>query len=117
MEKHQDPFVDLRGLDPLLYFALVWCLIMTIGGDRKEWVDQLSAWALCGLSVVIAVRFWRQGVRYWIIPSVALAVIFNPLAPISFSREEWVYVHALSAAAFLFHLAAFRRVMRRMLID
>ncbi|WP_286278743.1 DUF6804 family protein [Naasia aerilata] len=57
--------------------------------------------AISILALILAV-FAGQGRKWlWLIPLVALAVVWNPVVPFGFSGPPWVLAHIAAAAVFL----------------
>lgn len=75
-----------------------WCAILAFVEFDSLWPYQLSRWALCSGSAILAVRFgpstWRG------IVACILAVLFNPIAPIHFG-DAWPVVDCLSAISLI----------------
>ena len=67
---------------------------------------QLLRWAVCAAAVFVAYKAytWKQKWAVWVFA--AIAVIFNPLAPIHLPREAWQVIDLPVAA--LFAVAAFK---------
>lgn len=84
-----------------LYAAAVWCVVLALVPFYGEWVYQLSHWGVCGIALWCGWQRWKEGVRGWLVPLGIVAVLFNPIAPINFARDEWVNVDWIAAVVFL----------------
>lgn len=85
------------GLEQLpLIMAACWCVVLAITDFDSLWPYQLSRWALCLVAVYSCIKIdgWRQ-----FLP-IALIVVFNPLAPITFSENQWQIVDWVAFCAF-----------------
>lgn len=64
-------------------------------------------WAVCAVAIVSAIqmhRFNRQG-WVWILGTVA--ILFNPLVPISFEKTTWQIIDGSTGVVFLYILRLF----------
>ena len=50
---------------------------------------QLLRWAVCGIAAFSAYQEYKQQKRLWMWIFVGLAVLFNPIVPIHFTRDVW----------------------------
>lgn len=107
LQRHEAPTNPTR--DRWLLAAAAWCAVLVFASFDSGWRYQLSQWSLTLAAIGFAASFWGEGVRHWIIPLVAVAVLFNPLAPISFHRDEWRIVDGVAAGIFLVYIRSFRR--------
>lgn len=55
---------------------------------------------VCLVGIIAAVRFYGVGQVPFAIASALTAIIFNPVAPLHFDRETWMYLNAAGAAIF-----------------
>jgi hypothetical protein len=89
--------------EPILWVCVgagVWLIVLGIHRFSDYYVYQLSRWGVCVAAVIIGWRF-HIGRRLVAPPVCALlAVIYNPLRPISFG-DAWPVVNWLSASALL----------------
>jgi hypothetical protein len=58
-------------------------------------------WTVCTVAVYGAVRAIRSGRQAWAWIFAAMAILFNPVAPIHFSRSDWRVVDVMAASLFL----------------
>jgi hypothetical protein len=67
---------------------------------------QILRWLTCSTAIMIAVFAYRWGNRWvpWVFG--AMAILFNPIAPIHFERERWEGIDFL--ASIVFAIAAFK---------
>jgi hypothetical protein len=107
----EDRTVGIRQRLPLsihdkwLIAAACWCMVLVLVELPNEWSYQLSRWALFLIAAGTGTLRWKNGVRTGTIPLVVLAVIFNPIAPISFKEDEWRVVDCIAAGVFMLHVA------------
>ena len=71
-----------------LVAAGLWCAVLGTHDFYKDWVYQISRWGICGACFWRGGTLWNLGWRRSLLPLAAVAVLFNPLAPIDFSRSE-----------------------------
>lgn len=69
----------------------------------------LMAVAVCTAAVVSALEAGRMGRYIWLWGFVAIAVLFNPLAPLPMSRVTLLLASMLCAAAFISWLLVVQR--------
>jgi hypothetical protein len=62
---------------------------------------QFLRWAVRGVAVFIAVKGYQWRVPWAIWCFAAIAVLFNPIAPIHLSREVWLPIDLVVAVAFV----------------
>lgn len=75
-----------------------WCVILIFAEFDSLWPYQLSQWAICSGSAILAFRFgpdtWRGVV------ACIIAILFNPIAPIHFG-DAWPVIDCLAAIALI----------------
>jgi hypothetical protein len=96
-------------LKTVLLAAGVWCAVLAFVSFGSLGVYQLSRWFVCGCALYGALKI--QSDFRWLL--VAVAVLFNPILPIRFSREVWQWLDGLAAAAFLIAAARISKGARR----
>ena len=67
--------------------------------------------AVCSFAIIVAICSWdshRTIAQIWTVAFIALAILFNPLAPISMRRAVWFYWDIGAALFVLTHLLAVR---------
>lgn len=52
-------------------------------------------------AVLSAWRLWQKGNSFWAFAFAGLALLFNPFLLVHFRRDEWAWIDALAALAFL----------------
>lgn len=94
---------EVRGIASISTFTLAlgmaaWCVILIFAEFDSLWPYQLSRWALCSGSAILAFRFgpdtWRGVV------ACIIAILFNPIAPIHFG-DAWPVIDCLAAIALI----------------
>lgn len=55
---------------------------------------------VCLVGIIAAIRFYGVGQVPFAVASALAAIIFNPIAPLHFDRETWMYLNAAGAAVF-----------------
>jgi hypothetical protein len=67
---------------------------------------QFLRWAICAVAIFIAYMAYRWGKPWAIWVFGAMAVLFNPIWPITFTKEIWIWIDVACAllfgASFLF---------------
>jgi len=65
---------------------------------------QFLRWVVCGIGIYVAVIAYRWGITWvtWVFG--AIAVLFNPVIPITFSREIWLPIDIASSLIFSFSI-------------
>lgn len=96
----------MKPIKFILYVAAAWCGILTFAHFRNIGIYQFSRWAVCAAAVFGAVNLksdWRWALA-------VVAILFNPIIPIHFSRDTWQVLDGLSAAVFLMTTFRVQRV-------
>ena len=92
---------------------LVWisgCLALAAAPlDWPYGYYQLLRVMISVIAVFLAIRSWRPGSRAWTWGLAAMALIYNPLAPLSLGRELWTIVNGVSVAVLVMHWWATER--------
>lgn len=78
-----------------------WCVVLAVMNFHSEWIYDLSKWAMCAGCLFYGRNLWKNGARRVLIPLGILTVVFNPIAPIRFSEDEWKVVDWIGAVAFM----------------
>lgn len=81
---------------PLILAAAIWCVVLATVRFHEYGIYQLSKWAITAVAIYAAVELPK--VR-WLLAAVAVA--FNPIMPIRFSREAWRVVDVAAAGVFV----------------
>lgn len=68
--------------------ASVVMLLMAAGGDWPYGFYQLLRMVVCGTGLYVAIQTSHHR-KYWPWIAAGIAVLFNPVLPISFTQEEW----------------------------
>lgn len=89
------------GTRILLIAMAAWCAAPALSDYNRDWVYELSGWALCAGCLHAGFGYWKQGFRLGLVPFWILAVVFNPIAPIHFGHEAWRVVNWIAVATFL----------------
>ncbi|MEO7100271.1 MAG: DUF6804 family protein [Luteolibacter sp.] len=88
---------EMDGRKRVLVVAGIWCGVLTFAHFHSISVYQLSRWAVCAAAIFGFLN--TQSPWKWAM--VAVAVLFNPLGPIHFSRESWPVLDGMAAFAFI----------------
>lgn len=81
----------------IAWACAVWSVILAVHEFDDQWIYDLSHWAFFAIAALGA---W-QLIRFrWVL--VAIAILYNPIRPISFEREHWEAVNWISALVFVF---------------
>ena len=83
------------NLKAILVAAAVWCVILATAHFREYGVYQLSKWLITGAAIYAAVHCPRFRA-----PLAVVAVVFNPVVPIRFSRSTWQVLDFAAAGIF-----------------
>jgi len=70
---------------------------------------QLLRWAVCGVAGVSAYEEFHCGARVLAWLFIGVAILFNPLAPISLDRASWFWIDVGTGVFFLTTLLFARR--------
>lgn len=62
---------------------------------------QILRWVVAGAAVFIGYLSYQGGKKEWVGVMAAIAVLFNPIAPIHLSKETWVIFDFAAAAIFV----------------
>ncbi|MDB6079617.1 MAG: hypothetical protein JWO82_3364 [Akkermansiaceae bacterium] len=110
----------------LLFAAALWCLVlagMEFAGTRDKYLIydvpwELSKWGLFLVSLLVSSRLWMRGMRYWLLPLVALILLFNPVYEVlggALDRRWQTYV--VAAIAYLAYVPEVRKSLDRIWRD
>ena len=94
-KKNVDP--ALRVATVVVVLAAAGVLIGALGRHPYSYYTVLR-WLACSAAVVLVWRGAVQGVK-WAWALMPLAILFNPIAPLHFSRETWQILDIAAAAA------------------
>lgn len=61
-------------------------------------------WAVTVAAIVVAATSWKSPSQWVAWPFVAIAILFNPIAPVYMSRQSWRPIDIISAIAFALSL-------------
>jgi hypothetical protein len=64
---------------------------------------------VCVSALLVVTQMGRAGKYFWAAGFLAIAVLFNPIAPIALSRKSFLWLDWVCLAAFLLSLAAVKR--------
>ena len=62
------------------------------------------------IALIVAVFAWQAKKWWWLIGLVPIAILWNPIFPITLTHDQWLYAHYVAALIF-FLCAAFIRVI------
>jgi hypothetical protein len=60
----------------------------------------LLRWAICILAAIVAYRFYDSKSTSWTVVFAAIAVLFNPIAPVYLNKSVWVTIDLISTVLF-----------------
>ena len=103
---HRTPSPVSLNRIPLV--ASVVMLLMATGGDWPHGFYQLLRMVVCGTGIYVVIQTSNHH-RYWPWIVGGIAVLFNPILPISFTKEEWRPVDFAVAIIFLVALVQMRQ--------
>jgi len=64
---------------------------------------------VCLSALLVVAQAFREGKYFWVAGFVAIAVIFNPVLPVTFSRTAFLWLDSACIVTFLISLAAWKR--------
>lgn len=99
------PSVSLNWI-PLV--ASVVMLLMAVGGDWPYGFYQLLRMVVCGAGIYVVIQTSKH-LSYWPWIMGGIAVLFNPLLPVSFTREVWRPIDFAVAVIFVIALVQLRQ--------
>lgn len=70
---------------------------------------QMLRWVVCGISIYIAYKAYKCDKKWAIWVFVVCAILFNPIAPIGFSREIWRSIDIVFGILFIISIAVLRQ--------
>lgn len=83
--------------------AATWCAVLGIADFQFIWVYQISKWLLCGVAAFAAWKRFKSENKLQALAFSVLAILFNPISPISFSESEWKIIDFVAVIVFLLH--------------
>jgi hypothetical protein len=81
-------------------WAVAGALFLAVGQWPYSYYMVLR-WAVCAIAIYGAVRAYKGGQHSWAVIMGALAVLFNPIAPLYFPRDAWRVLDFIAALIFL----------------
>lgn len=66
-------------------------------GNWPYGVYTLVRWIVCGSCVFAAFSLYQQGRRWPMFAAIAIAVVFNPIAPLYFNKATWRVLDVVAA--------------------
>lgn len=85
------------------YFIIL--SIFMLFGAIAEWpygYYTLLKWITCIASILVAFRAFEKNIDWAKVVFIVIAILFNPLAPIYFSRSTWISIDIITAILFIF---------------
>jgi membrane-bound ClpP family serine protease len=64
---------------------------------------------ICVGALLVVAQAFREGKYFWVAGFTTIAVIFNPIIPVTLSRKTFLWLDAACLMAFLVSFAAFKR--------
>lgn len=100
----------MRSVSPIIWVAPAMLLLVAtfhLPYGYYTFTRIVACSAACFLAILVIRE--RRSVNSWAALLIAMAILFNPLIPIHFSRATWFYLDIIAAVAFLAHLVFVRR--------
>jgi len=85
-------------------------LLLAALADWPYGYYQFLRLAVCAAGILCGWRSWQERQPLWAIAMVGLVLLFNPIHTVHFHRDEWVWIDALVALAFLAFPSAKKKV-------
>ena len=63
---------------------------------------------ICVSALLVVTQAARAGKHFWAVGFAAMAVLFNPVVPVRFSRSSFLWLDAICIVTFLISLVALR---------
>ncbi len=96
----------MRGIEARRWGALaiiLFLLFTAFVGFFGYGLYALLRWVVCLASLYWAFRYWKQRQYIWVV-FVLLAILFNPIAKISFTRGTWQFIDLIAALVYCYPL-------------
>ena len=98
MTSYPTPAFRRIALAPAILAALVALAgVALVGGDAFT----IIRFALAILSLIIAWFAYQAQQWWWIVPLLAIAIVWNPVLPVTLDTSAWLTAHYLAAAVFI----------------
>jgi hypothetical protein len=88
-------------------------LLLVALGDHPYGYYTFLRWATTIAALFVAWVAWDSGQQWATWPFLAIAILFNPIAPVYLDRETWRPIDVVAAVCFLGSLALTRREATR----
>ena len=112
-----DEMSEGRKVDPMLRIGSILLTLIAAGvligaiGRQSYSYYQIMRWLAAGAAALLIWRGVVQGVK-WAWAMVAVAVLFNPIAPIHLSRDTWQVLDVASAVVLIAAIVALEWLSR-----
>lgn len=80
----------------LVAVAVLLAMVAAVVHPSAYAVYQLTRWAVCAASVVCGIACLERSMGF-ALSLFVLAIIFNPIAPVRFSRDAWAVLDVIAA--------------------
>lgn len=103
-EKRKFKYLVFIWIIPIIY------LIVTLSIPMPYYCYQLLKWVVCVISSIMCFIIWdnhlihpkRDRLKFeTIFIFGAIAVLYNPIAPVHFTKEVWIYINSFTLSIFL----------------
>ena len=84
-------------------------LLLAVLWRPSENYQLLLEFVVCAGAILVAIDARRAEKNLWATGFVAVALLFNPIQPVGFSREMFLWLDLICVAMFLVPLAALKR--------
>jgi hypothetical protein len=58
---------------------------------------ELLRWVVCAVGAYSAYQVYKLNLKGWMIVMIAVAILFNPISPFTFSKGTWVFFDIVAA--------------------
>jgi hypothetical protein len=69
---------------------------------------EVLRWVICGISIYVAYKAYKWDKKWAIWVFAVCAILFNPIRPIGFSREQWQPLDAVFGILFIISIITLR---------
>jgi hypothetical protein len=96
-------------LTKIMTWVSISALFLAVVGRSSGYYQLVLQCVVCAGALVVVVQAWHADRYSWIVGFLAIALLFNPLAPVGLSPAMYLWLDWTSLAAFLISLAGLKR--------